>query len=131
MKTVVEVSFPKGKQVNANIKGFDLLTDQPISQGGEGEAASPFDFFLASLASCAGFYAVSFCQSRDIDTAGMSLELSREIDPESKLVSNIEIKLHTPKGFPEKYLKAIVKSMNKCSVKKHLENPPTIKTIAE
>jgi len=129
MKKVIEVSFPKGKQVSANIKGFDLLTDQPVAAGGNGEAASPFDFFLSSLATCAGFYAVSFCQSRDIDTTGMSVELSREVDKETKLISNIEIKLIVPTGFPEKYEKSILRAMDQCSVKRHLDNPPAISTI--
>ena len=131
MKKIIEVGFPKGKQVSANIKGFDLLTDQPIPAGGNNEAPSPFDFFLSSLATCAGYYALSFCQSRDIDTTGMSLELSREVDPETRLISDIEIKLITPEGFPTKYEKAIIKSMNQCSVKKHLEHPPVITTITE
>jgi len=129
MKTIVEVTFPGGKQVNANIKGFDLLTDQPVIQGGTGKAPSPFDFFLSSLATCAGFYAVSFCQSRDIDTTGMKVELSREVDPEKKLISAIEIKLITPKDFPEKYNKSIIRAMDQCSVKKVLDNPPVISTI--
>ncbi len=129
MKKVIEVSFPKGKQVSANIKGFELLTDQPVSAGGNGEAASPFDFFLSSLATCAGFYAVSFCQSRELDTTGMSVELSREVDRETKLISNIEIKLIVPTGFPEKYEKSIIRAMDQCSVKRHLDNPPAISTI--
>ncbi len=129
MKTIVEVSFPKNKQVLANIKGFELLTDQPVSAGGENAAASPFDLFLSSLATCAGFYAVTFCQSRDIKTTGMSIELSREVNKETKLVSDIEIKLNVPEGFPEKYRKSIIRSMDQCSVKKHLDNPPRISTI--
>lgn len=129
MKKVIDVTFPKGKQVNANIKGFDVLTDQPVLAGGNGEAPSPFDFFLTSLATCAGFYAVSFCQSRDLDTEGMRLELSREVNPETKLIDKMELNLILPEGFPSKYEKAIIKAMDQCSVKKHLDNPPTISTI--
>ncbi len=131
MKKVIDVSFPKGKQVNANIKGFDILSDQPVKAGGDGEAPGPFDFFLSSIASCAGFYASSFCESRDINTTGMSLELSRQVDPETKMVSDIKIKLNLPDGFPQKYSKAIIKAMDQCSVKKHLVHPPMIETIVE
>ncbi len=131
MKKVIDVTFPKGKQVNANIKGFDILADQPVRAGGDGEAPGPFDFFLSSIASCAGFYASSFCQSREIDTTGMSLELLRKVDPETRMVSDIQIKLNLPEGFPRKYSKAIIKAMDQCSVKKHLVQPPMIETIAE
>ena len=129
MRKIVEVSFPKNKQVLANIKGFELLTDQPKAEGGENEAASPFDFFLSSLATCAGFYAVTFCQSRDINITGMSIGLSREVNKETRLISDIELKLIVPEGFPEKYKKSIIRAMDQCSVKKHLDNPPKITTI--
>src|SRR5690242_6208835 len=52
----IEVSFPGGKRVDARVGSFVVHTDQPADQGGEGGAVSPFDLFLASLATCAGIY---------------------------------------------------------------------------
>ncbi len=51
-----EVFFPGGKKVAANYRGFTIETDQPLQGGGDNTAASPFELFLASLATCAGFY---------------------------------------------------------------------------
>ncbi len=73
---LIEVSFPGGKKVDASIKGFTIPTDQPISSGGEGSAPSPFDLFLSSIATCAGIYALGFCESKGIDTTGLKLEMS-------------------------------------------------------
>ena len=60
----IKVTFPGGLRVDAEYKGFVVKTDQPVHQGGEGTASSPFDLFLISIATCAGFYAVAFCKER-------------------------------------------------------------------
>ena len=41
-----------------------------------------------------------------------------------KRVEKIIFKIDLPPEFPEKYTSAIIKSMNLCYVKKHLEQPP-------
>ncbi len=128
---IIEVGFPKGKKVSANMKGFTIDTDQPVAEGGEGENPSPFDLFLSSIATCTGFYALRFCESKNIDMKGMKLILSTEKNPETGLIGEMELKLTLPEGFPEKYEKAIVRSMNLCSVKKHMMNPPEFHIVTE
>lgn len=122
---LVEVGFPGGKKVDANIKGFRIETDQPVAGGGEGSAPSPFDLFLGSIATCAGIYALSFCQSKDLSTEGLKLELDGERDPDTGLIGKMVLSLTLPEGFPDKYKNAIQKSMELCTVKKHLANPPS------
>lgn len=122
---LVEVSFPGGKKVDAHLKGFVVNTDQSIASGGENTAPSPLNLFLASLASCAGVTALAFCQSKGISTNGLKLELDGERDPETRLYSKIILNLTLPEGFPDKYEKAIVRSLNYCSVKKHIATPPS------
>ena len=52
----MKISFPGGLAIAAEIDGFNVLTDQPEQNGGEGTAPSPFDLFLASLGTCSGFF---------------------------------------------------------------------------
>src|SRR5215471_4208280 len=58
----IEVSFPGGKRVDAQVGEFAIRTDQPEALGGAGTAPTPYDLFLASLATCAGIYVLGFCQ---------------------------------------------------------------------
>ncbi len=67
MSTTV-VRFPGGKRVDAEHAGFTIRTDQPAELDGEGTAPTPFDLFLASIATCAGIYVKGFCNSRRFDT---------------------------------------------------------------
>lgn len=117
------LNFPGGVVVEANWKGHTIRTDQPAPHGGD-TAPAPFDLFLASLATCAGFYALRFCQERQLSTEGIALSMSMEKNPESKMIETIRIRLTTPKDFPEKYNAAIVRAMDTCAVKRHILQAP-------
>jgi ribosomal protein S12 methylthiotransferase accessory factor len=120
----IEVSFPGGKRVNAQVGPFEVETDQPQELGGADSAPAPYDLFLASLATCAGIYVLGFCQARGIRTEGLRLTQRHEYDEDSKLVRKVRIELHLPADFPEKYRAAIVRTAESCKVKKTLAAPP-------
>lgn len=126
---MMEITFPGGVRVNAQHKGFEIATDQPEKNGGENSAPSPFDLFLVSLGTCAGFFALRFCQQRDLPTEGMRLSLAAEHNPETKRLDRVEITLNLPDGFPAKYRPAIIRATDQCAVKKALDDPPEIELI--
>lgn len=124
MNDEIKVSFPGGKKVNAEYRDFVIKTDQPVHGGGEGTAPAPFDLFLASIATCAGYYVLVFCQSRGLPYENISVVLKKEKNPETKMIGKIMIHIHLPADFPEKYTTAVIKSVNACAVKAHMLNPP-------
>ena len=128
-KTVLEVTFPGGKRVDARTERFTIKTDQPVSYGGEGSAPEPFQLFLASIATCAGIYALNFCEARKINTDKMSLTMECIRDEEKRRYTKFSINLRLPEGFSEKYRKAIIRSMDLCAVKKHIMDPPEFEII--
>ena len=65
-RSLVKVSFPDGKKIDATIGEFTINTDQKKENGGDESAPEPFQLFLASIATCAGIYALNFCQARHI-----------------------------------------------------------------
>ncbi len=121
---LMEISFPGGMAVDAAYKGFTIYTDQPTAKGGAGSGPSPFDLFLSSIGTCAGFFALRFCQERQIDTRGLRLTLDPEMDPDTHRVARLTIDVHLPAGFPEKYRAAILRTIDQCSVKRHILEPP-------
>lgn len=124
----MEIFFPGKMRVAANYKGFVIETDQSERGGGDGSAPAPFDLFLASLGTCAGVYVLSFLQKRGLETDGAGVVMRHERDPESGLVSKIELEIKVPTGFPEKYRKAIIRAAETCAVKRHLDSPPAFET---
>ena len=124
MATEIEVSFPGNLVVEASVRDFVVSTDQPEKSGGGNSAPSPFELFTSSIATCAGYFAVKFCRSRNIDTTGMSLTMRYEWDKDQKRYPKMSIALNLPDGFPDKYRGAIIKAMDQCVVKKHILDPP-------
>jgi len=122
----MKITFSDGLKVDADYHGFIHKTDQPEKAGGDGTAPSPFDLFLASIGTCAGYYMVQFCRSRNIDTQGLELDQSLKYNIGTKLIEKIILKVTLPENFPEKYKSAINKAAAQCTVKRHLENPPQI-----
>jgi len=118
------VTFPGNLQVNAQIKNFQICTDQPEKSGGDDTAPSPFTLFTASIATCAGYFALKFCRARNLDTEGMSLSLKYSWDKEKKKYPEMLVELTLPDDFPEKYRDAILRAMDQCVVKKHIIDPP-------
>lgn len=126
MKKTIKVFFPGGKRVDAEINGMTVHTDQYPEQGGDGTAPEPFEIFLASLGTCAGVYALDFCRTREIPTDEMSISMNCIFDNTTHRCLKIELDLAVPPDFPEHYRKAVIRSMDLCSVKKHIVSPPAI-----
>ncbi len=120
----MRIYFDGGKKVNAEFNNFTVKTDQPAYAGGEGTSPTPFDLFLASMGTCAGIFVLGFCQQRSIDTEGMELIQSIEVDPTTHMVAKINLEIKLPSSFPEKYTNAVIQAANLCAVKRHMENPP-------
>lgn len=118
------ITFGEGMQVNAQFNNFTVNTDQAKKAGGKETFPDPFSYFLSSLGTCAGYFILRFCQSRNISTEGIKLHQSN--DWNAGRVENIRIEIELPPSFPEKYATALIRATNECTVKKTLMNPPQI-----
>ena len=130
MVSEMEITFPGGVAVEAHLAGTTIRTDQPEKYGGGGTAPAPFDLFLASIGTCAGYYALRFCQERQIQSDGLGIGMTWERNPATKLIARIRIEMTLPPGFPEKYRGAILRAAEQCAVKKHLMEAPAIDVVA-
>lgn len=121
---MLEVTFPGGVAVDVAVDGQVVHTDQPQPLGG-GTAASPFDVFLASIAACAGFYALRFCQERHLATEGLGVTLETQRDETNpKRIATMRLRVRLPQDFPEKYRDALLRSVDHCAVKRTIVDPP-------
>ncbi len=127
MDAQMTIELSGDKRVTAHYDGFTIATDQSVKNGGGASAPEPFDLFLASIGTCAGYYVSVFCQGRGIPTQGVRLVQSWTRDDQRRLAL-IELEIHLPPGFPEKYHRAVLRAANLCSVKRVLESPPVVES---
>lgn len=125
------VSFPGGLRVDAQVGEHVIRTDQPTSGGGADSAPAPFDLFLASIATCAGIYALGYCRARNLSTEGLKIVQQSENDPTTKLPTRISLRLTLPEGFPEHHRVAILRAVAGCKVKKTIASAPTFDVVLE
>lgn len=116
----MKITFLGKKKVNVHVKGFDILTDQPAEQGGDGSAPTPIDLFLASLGSCSGVFVLNFLKQH-----GLSEEVYLTLNPiwniSEYVIEKIEVVIHLPAGFPDKYENALVEVAKRCLVARHVK----------
>lgn len=117
----LEVGFPGNLKVEAKIRNFSVMTDQPKSSGGDDSAPSPFEVFLASLGTCAGIYIKGFCVQRGLETENIKLIQEVNFDRKTGLIDEISMQIMVPADFPAQYHNALIKSAELCAVKRHLK----------
>lgn len=124
MNQNLTVHFTDSKAIETEVGGHSIKTDMPPERGGEGSAPTPTQLFMTSLASCTAYYALEFCKMRKIETTGMKFEMHCDWDEKTQRYTRFAMELTLPEGFPEKYKKAIVRTMDSCFIKKHVLTPP-------
>lgn len=127
----IDVSFPGGKRVVAQVGSHRIETDQPHELGGQDAAPAPLDLFLASVATCAGIYALGFLQARGLSTEGLRLRQRVEYDPNTHLPQRVRLELALPEDCPEKYRAAVLRAVENCKVKKTIAAQPSFEVILE
>ena len=121
--TEIIITLPHQRRVDAQVGQHVVHTDQPIDNGGEDVAPSPFDLFLASLGACAGIFVQGFCAKRGLSTEGIRVIERASYGP-GGVLSGVDLELQLPATFPEKYRDAVVRVVEECSVKRAIAAQP-------
>lgn len=126
----ITVSFLDNLRLEAKFDDFTITTDQPIRYKGDGTAPSPFDYFLASSALCAAYFVKLYCLSRDIPTDDIRVSQNNIIDPENRYNQTFHIQVELPSSISERDRLGILRSADRCTVKKVIQQDPEFKIDA-
>ena len=125
----IKVNFLNNLRLEAKFDDFTITTDQPIRYKGDGTAPSPFDYFLASSALCAAYFVKVYCLSRGISTNDIQVSQNNIVDPENRYNQIIEIQVKLPSYIPERERVGILRSVDRCTVKKVVQQTPEFKIV--
>jgi len=123
----IKVNYLDNLRIEAKFDDFSVIADQPIRYKGDGSAPGPFDYFLASSALCAAYFVKVYCNSRDIPTENIRLSQNNIVDPEDRYNQIFQIQVELPESISEKDRKGIVRSIDRCTVKKVVQSGPEFK----
>ncbi len=120
----IKVNFLDKLRLEAKFDDFTVIADQPIRYKGDGSAPGPFDYFLASSALCAAYFVKLYCDTRNIPTENIRLSQNNIVDPENRYQQIFKIQVELPADISEKDRLGILRSIDRCTVKKVVQAGP-------
>jgi len=120
----IKVNFLDKLRLEAKFDDFTVIADQPIRYKGDGSAPGPFDYFLASSALCAAYFVKLYCDTRNIPTENIRLSQNNIVDPENRYQQTFKIQVELPADISDKDRQGILRSIDRCTVKKVVQQGP-------
>jgi len=124
----MEVKITHLDQVRFNIeaRSHSIVCDQPTENGGEDSGMTPPELMLASLGSCAAFYAVQYLKTRNLAQTGVEVTVTAEkLKPPARL-GNFRIEVVCPVSLTEEQTEGLMRSVHHCLIHNTLLSPPEI-----
>ena len=111
-------------------RGHRVMSDQPIDNGGSDTGMSPPEFLLASLATCAGYYAAQYMKTRGLSGEGLNVRVTAEKAAQPARLSAFRIAVTAP-GINEHHQAGLLRSVKACLVHNTLLGSPHIDIAVE
>jgi uncharacterized OsmC-like protein len=103
-----------------------VLCDQPEAGGGHDEGMTPPEFFLASLGSCAAYYAVAYLKKKGLSREGVEVRITAEKIMAPARLDNFKIAVQIPLALSEADRVGVDQAVHHCLIHNTLLHPPTI-----
>ncbi|SDI82445.1 OsmC domain/YcaO domain-containing protein [Billgrantia gudaonensis] len=120
----IKVNYLDNLRLEAKFDDFTVISDQPIRYKGDDSAPGPFDYFLASSAMCAAYFVKVYCNARNIPTENIRLSQNNIVDPENRYQQIFKIQVELPADLSDKDRQGILRSIDRCTVKKVVQTGP-------
>ncbi len=127
----IEVRHLGGVQFEIAAGKHRVICDQPASYGGQDEGVTPPDFLLASIGSCAAYYAAEYLRVRGLAGEGLSVAVEAEKLKAPARLGNFRVTIQAPGDFDERHREGLVRAARSCLIHNTLLHPPSIEIAVE
>ena len=103
-----------------------ILCDQPVESGGEDSGMTPPELLLASLGSCAAFYAVEYLRTRNLARSGVEVRVNADKLKQPARIGNFRIHVAYPVTLTEEHSEGLMRSVKHCLIHSTLLSPSEI-----
>ena len=108
-------------------RSHTIVCDQPAENGGEDSGMTTPELLLASLGSCAAFYAVQYLKTRNLAQSGVEVSITAEKLKQPARLGNFRIHVVSPVSLTEEQTEGLMRSVHACLIHNTLLTPPEIK----
>lgn len=122
----VHVRQIEGVRFAVEARQHTLVSDQPLDNGGLDTGMTPPELMLASLGSCAAFYAAEYLRTRKLSTSGVDVHVTAEKLKQPARLGNFQVEVKCPVPLTEEQAQALYRSVHQCLIHNTLLAPPQI-----
>jgi putative redox protein len=123
------VRYIDGLKFAAASRGHEVICDQPPENSGADAGMTPPEFLLASLGTCAGFYAVQYLRTRGLAAEGLTVHVAAEKATAPARLGSFRIEINVPGLADERHREGVLRAVKSCLVHNTLVNAPAIETV--
>jgi putative redox protein len=123
----VKVSHVDGVRFAIQARSHIVTSDQPLENGGEDTGMTPPEFLLASLGSCAAYYAVEYLRTRHLAENGVEVSVIAEKLLKPARLGNFRVHVLSPVDLTPEHSQGMVRAIERCLVHNTFLSPPEIK----
>jgi len=113
-------------QFEVKARSHTLICDQPLENGGHDEGMTPPELLLASLGTCAGYYAAQYLKHHNLAAAGTRVRVSAGKAKDPARMEDFVISLEVAALLDDRHRAGLERAVNKCLVHATLTHPPRI-----
>lgn len=103
-----------------------IVSDQPGENGGADCGMTPPELLLASLGSCAAFYAVQYLKSRNLAESGVEVTVTAEKLKQPARLGEFRIEVVCPVPLDPDQEQALLRSVHQCLIRNTMASAPEI-----
>ena len=122
----VRISHRGGLEFAAEARGKAVWSSATKGVGGADDALMPTELLLASLGSCAGYYAAQYLRKHSLSAEGLAIRVKADVLKDPGRLDNFVVDLEAP-AVPQEHLDALRQEILHCTVHNTLTHPPTIR----
>jgi uncharacterized OsmC-like protein len=113
-------------QFEIKARQHTVISDQPAENDGYDEGMTPPELLLASLGSCAAYYAVDYLKRHKLPQEGTSVRVTGEKVKGPLRLDNFKIEVEVAGELDGDHLKGLEEAVHRCLIHQTLLHPPKV-----
>ncbi len=109
-------------------RGHRVVCDQPPANGGSDTGMTPPEFLLASLATCAGFYAAQYLNARKLPADGLRVTVTAEKAQHPARLDSFRIEVHVGE-LDRRHEEGVLRAVKSCLIHNTLAAHPAMEIV--
>lgn len=126
MEVIAE--FLNGVKFEVQARDHRIICDQPADSGGTDAGMTPPEFLLASLATCAAYYAAQYLHARQLPADGLKVRVNAEKAQQPARLVSFRIEITAP-GLDERHQVGVMRAAKACLIHNTLLGHPEIDVV--